>query len=700
MVAAVALGEPEGGAAVGPRLDQRLALDLADDVDVVLDAPEGDDSDDDEGDDSDDEPEQRDQDARALSTLSKHAGPDRELARKRLAWERLVERQRSDAAEQQEQAPRAHFRRATTVAVPLSAAKRQLQRLETQDSDADSARAESPASDEHADKDAAPAALARAQSWSCPRRAAAVEAIEERRVRFRFSTAASARDVVREMHSLRLREFPIECCVAARVQLRNAAGVWRAVDAQIDRDGFCARRTSTFRKKVKGVRLSHDDILAASLADGSKAHELTVHFMSPGRGERERRLKREYETLHVRFEDLEEARRWLQAFQTLAKWSARVPMAATRKIKVVVNPHSGKRRGREVWRKWQALIELAGIECDVEETTYSGHARDIGASFDLSKKYEAMVFVGGDGTVNEFMNGVFSRPESEWRHLVATTPVSLICAGTDNAFGVGVGTPTHEASVYCIIKRKIRPLDVMAVEGQNEDGSTRREFSCTGISWGVGSDIALESEATRWLGVYRYMYLKVKRVVIAPRKHVCRVQYVLSDSVPVDDKTGEQVLRTYFDIMDKDADDQHHIEMCSVYDESYTTKLWMGDASAIYHPASEAKFGDRWQQQEGQFTTMGASNVYFEAKYSHPSDGNLDLIYSRKGTFAQTLDLGVRYIGGDYLKSEIVGYHKVRAMVIDPVSETPLNVDGEVFPLPGPFRIEVVPQLLCVLSEK
>lgn len=633
---------------------------------------------------------------------------DADLAFKRRQWEQMLREQRLESEAEAEN-PRAHFRRATTVAVPLSgaAAKRPaLAKKESTDTESD----EVPSPVVAEDAADPPPTLTRAQSWSCPRRAAAVEAIGRRQVRFRFSTAASVREIVREMHTLRLREFPIECCVATAsgVRVQNAGGVWRRVAAEIDRDGFRAHRTSTFRKRTKGFRISHDEILGASLAaagadDASKHHDLTIHYMTPGAGEREQRLKRQYETLVLRFEVLEDARQWLRALQVLVKWSARVPVEATRKIKVVVNPHSGKRRGRQVWRKWHALLQLAGIECDVEETTYSGHARDIGASFDLSKKYEAMVFVGGDGTVNEFMNGVFSRPESEWRHLVATTPVSLICAGTDNAFGIGVGTPSHEAAVYCIIKRKIRPLDVMAVEAPGEDGGpARREFSCTGVSWGIGSDIAEESEATRWLGVYRYMYLKLKRGIFAPHRHECRVQYVLSDDVPTDEKTGEQVLRTYFDIMDQDADGQHHIEMCSVYDESeaYPDKQWLGDASAIYAPAREDKFADQWRRDEGQFTTMGASNVYFEAKYSHPSDGNLDLIYSRKGSLKQSLDLAARYLAGDFLKAEIVGYHKVKALVIDPISRTPLNVDGEVLPLPGPFRIEVVPQLLCVLSEK
>ncbi|CAH0516898.1 unnamed protein product [Peronospora belbahrii] len=544
-----------------------------------------------------------------------------------------------------------HFRRAMTVAVPT---KRVRYKQETPENDEDQGCETSE--------------TLRSKSWAgCPRDAA-LEAIENRQLRFRYSTAASAREMVREMHSHRIQEFPAECVMTALVEMQ-VGSIWRKMRVEVDRDGINCQRVSVFRKEVKEIHIAKDDLIAAALTFGKK-NSVDVHFMLPGRGKQHRRLLRRYRTVTLRFDDETTASKLVASLQLFVKWMARVPENVTRRIKVVVNPYSGRRRGRQIWEHWKPLLELANIQCDVEETKYSGHARDIGATFNLKMKYEAIVFVGGDGTVNEFMNGVFTQEESVWRTLVATTPVSLLCAGTDNAFGKGVGTPTHAASVFCIIKRKIRPLDVMTCQASNKDGTTRLEFACTGVSYGVGSDIAVESEVTRWLGVHRYVYLKIKRGLIVPHRHEAKISYVLSDNTPVDPETDP------------------------------TTKLWNGNAESIFHPAREEKYAGQWQSFSEELTTVGGSNVYFETKYAHPSDGNFDLVYSLKGNIKQTAEITVRYLSNTFLKSELVGYHKVKAMVIEPLVEDVLNVDGEVFPGPGPFRVEVVPQLLCVLSEK
>ncbi|CAI5729361.1 unnamed protein product [Hyaloperonospora brassicae] len=585
-----------------------------------------------------------------------------------------------------------HFRRATTVAVPAPGLQLKYDTSEHTGDGSSSSRASS-------DKARAMPHL-RSKSWTGdPRRDAALEAIEHRQVRFRFSTAASAREVVREMYSHRLREFPAACVLTASMEMQ-VGSVWRKMQVDVDHDGVNCQRVSLFRKTTKVFQIAKDDLIAAALAPENDKW-VVVHYMLPGKGKDHNRLLRRYRVVTLRFEDAAMAANFVASVQLFVQWMARVPEKATRRIKVVVNPHSGKRRGRKIWEYWKPLLELADIQCDVEETQYSGHARDIGATFDLEMKYEAIIFVGGDGTVNEFMNGVFTREESVWRALVATTPVSLICAGTDNAFGKGVGTPTHASSVYCIIKRKIRPLDVMAVEANNEDGTTRLGFACTGVSYGIGSDIAVESEATRWLGVYRYFYLKVKRGLIAPHKHEAKISYILSDNTPVHPETGEQVLRTYYEIKDDTAVDQHHVELCSIYEDSDpAAKQWTGDAESIFRPAREEKYDGQWQSFTADLTSAGGSNVYFETKYAHPSDGNIDLIYSRKGNVAQTAEIAVRYLTNTFLTSELVGYYKVKAIVIEPITEKVLNVDGEVFAGAGAFRVEVVPQLLCVLSEK
>ncbi|KAI9918695.1 hypothetical protein PsorP6_011870 [Peronosclerospora sorghi] len=327
------------------------------------------------------------------------------------------------------------------------------------------------------------------------------------------------------------------------------------------------------------------------------------------------------------------------------------------------------------WDRWRPVLELADIQCDVEETQYSGHVRDMGAAFDLARKDEAIVVVG---TVNEFMNGVFCLAHAR-------------------------GHDTHLAP--CIITRPIRPLDGLSCQASTRGWYAPARIylrTCTGVSYGIGADIAVESEATRWMGVHGYVYLKLKRGLFAPRKHHARIRYVLSDTSPVDPVTGEQILRTYYELQQDPAREQQDVDHCCIYDTR--GRAWQGDASSIFAPAHDASFQGLWRALTAELTSPGGSNVSTLRPSMRTSRGMATLTLStraRGASVPQTAKkLVVEYLRDTFLASELVGYYKVKALVIEPLGDDDgrLHVDSEVFA--GPFRIEVVPHLLRVLSEK
>eukprot|EP00644_Phytophthora_capsici_P001291 jgi/Phyca11/504879/fgenesh2_kg.PHYCAscaffold_10_\ len=143
---------------------------------------------------------------------------------------------------------------------------------------------------------------------------------------------------------------------------------------EVDRDGVNCQRVSLFRKKTKEFQIAKDDLLVAAFTPGSKAR-VDLHFMLPGRGKEHRRLMRRYRTVTLRFGDEATAAELVTSLQQFIKWLARVPENVTRRIKVVVNPHSGHRRGRNIWEHWRPLLELANIDCDVEETQCTADMR-------------------------------------------------------------------------------------------------------------------------------------------------------------------------------------------------------------------------------------------------------------------------------------------------------------------------------------
>lgn len=90
-----------------------------------------------------------------------------------------------------------------------------------------------------------------------------------------------------------------------------------------------------------------------------------------------------------------------------------------KRVRVIVNPHGGKGDAQQVFNtRILPLLQLAGIQCDLEITKYYGHvmhsslllanAKDMAITHEPDK-YEGVLLVSGDGLVNEFVNGLMQR---------------------------------------------------------------------------------------------------------------------------------------------------------------------------------------------------------------------------------------------------------------------------------------------------
>ena len=70
------------------------------------------------------------------------------------------------------------------------------------------------------------------------------------------------------------------------------------------------------------------------------------------------------------------------------------------------NPIGGNREGALIYSKIvKPMLEQSGIDVDLIETKYTGHAKEISKNFD-SVKYKALLVVSGDGTFHEVVNGL------------------------------------------------------------------------------------------------------------------------------------------------------------------------------------------------------------------------------------------------------------------------------------------------------
>ncbi|HPF21799.1 MAG TPA: diacylglycerol kinase family lipid kinase [Syntrophomonas sp.] len=85
-------------------------------------------------------------------------------------------------------------------------------------------------------------------------------------------------------------------------------------------------------------------------------------------------------------------------------------MAAGNKVLFIVNPQSGGGRTSKQWKKVERWLRMKNYSFDVQPTERAMHACEI-AGDALRKGYDHIIAVGGDGTINEVVNGFFLNHE-------------------------------------------------------------------------------------------------------------------------------------------------------------------------------------------------------------------------------------------------------------------------------------------------
>ena len=134
------------------------------------------------------------------------------------------------------------------------------------------------------------------------------------------------------------------------------------------------------------------------------------------------------------------------------------------------------------------------------------------------------MITSGDGTVNEFVNGILSREDA--RKVLFFTTIGMISAGSQNSLARGMGTHSLYTALYCLLKRKVRVFDAICVE--NGDHIIRYAFA--GCGWGIISDMVQEYEKYRFLRQYRYWFLKGIYGCFCRRNHYCSLKYIQDDN--------------------------------------------------------------------------------------------------------------------------------------------------------------------------
>ena len=94
---------------------------------------------------------------------------------------------------------------------------------------------------------------------------------------------------------------------------------------------------------------------------------------------------------------------------------------------VIVNPTSGGGKGLEDFPKISHLLRENGIEHDPAFTEHRYHATELAVEA-ANRGYRKIIVVGGDGTLNEVVNGLFIQKQCEPKEIL----LAVIAVGTGN----------------------------------------------------------------------------------------------------------------------------------------------------------------------------------------------------------------------------------------------------------------------------
>eukprot|EP00397_Hematodinium_sp_SG-2012_P025512 GEMP01026664.1.p1 GENE.GEMP01026664.1~~GEMP01026664.1.p1 ORF type:complete len:446 (+),score=24.40 GEMP01026664.1:88-1338(+) len=192
---------------------------------------------------------------------------------------------------------------------------------------------------------------------------------------------------------------------------------------------------------------------------------------------------------------------------------------------VLINPASGSGNAQSTWTNIaKPLFDAAQCTYDAIVTTRPLEGTMIAETYDLDN-VKAIVIVSGDGLVFEALQGLRARG--------ALVPLAHIHGGSGNAlvssllYQAGENPACVVSAALMVVRGDTRPLDLFRVE--SADCSVDAFLSLT---WGIISDIDLESEKLRCLSDARFLIWGLWRVV-ALRKYFGELYYLPPETAGV-----------------------------------------------------------------------------------------------------------------------------------------------------------------------
>lgn len=164
-------------------------------------------------------------------------------------------------------------------------------------------------------------------------------------------------------------------------------------------------------------------------------------------------------------------------------------------VVAIVNPYSEAGKTGSAWPRIQARLEARIGPVKSLLTKARGHATELTREV-LAQGAEWLIVVGGDGTLNEVVNGMMFADQPRNPNAV----LSLIMRGTGGDFRKSLGLEnTLESYLDALTQAEIRTLDLGKVTLTGPAGQALTRYFANISSFGMGGDVVHRLENAPWL---------------------------------------------------------------------------------------------------------------------------------------------------------------------------------------------------------
>lgn len=171
---------------------------------------------------------------------------------------------------------------------------------------------------------------------------------------------------------------------------------------------------------------------------------------------------------------------------------------------IIYNPKAGSRRKQKRWDKIRDCLEARKVKYDYVQSEGYGSVERLARQL-AESGYKTIVVVGGDGAMNDAVNGIMTSSVSDDPELA----LGLIPNGIGNDFARfwGIESDNYEQAVDNILHRRLRRIDVGNIEYANGEMKIRRHF-VNAVNIGLTARVVkITGEARRFWGIRRLSLL-------------------------------------------------------------------------------------------------------------------------------------------------------------------------------------------------